>query len=133
MIFLNCLKSKRNEVNFDISCKCFFFFKTNNACPNQPCNNKCCEDNPCSNGGTCTELCDHAKPKFNCTCATEYYGKFYKKKTPTSCKQLQVVAKNLEESAVHTLNDPTSKSLFQTFVISLLKMDSFGLCSSPSA
>ncbi|XP_015766444.1 PREDICTED: uncharacterized protein LOC107345255 [Acropora digitifera] len=88
---------------------------TNNACPNQPCNNKCCEDNPCSNGGTCTELCDHAKSKFNCTCATEYYGKFCKKKIPTSCKQLQVVAKDLEESVVHTLYDPTRKSLFQTF------------------
>ena len=42
---------------------------------------------------TYTELCDHAKQKFNCTCANEYYGKFCHKKIPTSCKQLQVKAK----------------------------------------
>ena len=91
------------------------FFKTHNACANQPCSNKCCEGNPCSNGGTCTELCSHAKQKFNCTCANGYVGKFCEKKSPTSCKQLQLEAKKPKNSTVYTLYDPASKSFYQTF------------------
>ena len=91
------------------------FFKTHNACANQPCSNKCCEDNPCSNGGTCTELCHHAKQKFNCTCAKGLFGKFCEKKSPTSCKQLQLQAKKPNNSTVYTLYDPESKSFYQTF------------------
>ena len=91
------------------------FFKTHNACANQPCSNRCCEENPCSNGGTCTELCHHAKQKFNCTCAIGYVGKFCEKKSPTSCKQLQLDAKKPKNSTVYTLYDPASKSFYQTF------------------
>ena len=91
------------------------FFKTHNACANQPCSNKCCQDNPCSNGGTCTELCHHAKQKFNCTCAIGYVGKFCEKKIPTSCKELQLEAKKPKNSTVYTLYDPASKSFYQTF------------------
>ncbi|XP_015763699.1 PREDICTED: uncharacterized protein LOC107342722 [Acropora digitifera] len=88
---------------------------THNACASQPCRNKCCEDNPCSNGGTCTELCNHAKQKFNCTCAIGYVGRLCEKKSPTSCKQLQLQAKKPKNSAVYTLYDPASKSFYQTF------------------
>ena len=91
------------------------FFKTHNACANQPCSNKCCVDNPCSNGGTCTELCHHAKQKFNCTCAIGYVGRLCEKKSPTSCKQLQLQAKKPKNSTVYTLYDPASKSFYQTF------------------
>ena len=93
------------------------FFKTHNACANQPCSNRCCEENPCSNGGTCTELCHHAKQKFNCTCAIGYVGKLCERKSPTSCKQLQLEAKNSKpkNSTVYTLYDPASKSFYQTF------------------
>ena len=91
------------------------FFKTHNACANQPCSNRCCEDNPCSNGGTCTELCNHAKQKFNCTCAIGYVGRLCEKKSPTSCKQLQLQAKKPKNSTVYTLYDPASKSFYQTF------------------
>ncbi|XP_044165913.1 uncharacterized protein LOC114949482 [Acropora millepora] len=88
---------------------------THNACANQPCSNKCCEENPCSNGGTCTELCHHAKQKFNCTCPIGYVGRLCEKKSPTSCKQLQLQAKKPKNSAVYTLYDPGSKSFYQTF------------------
>ncbi|XP_044165868.1 uncharacterized protein LOC122949935 [Acropora millepora] len=86
-----------------------------NACANQPCSNKCCEDNPCSNGGTCTELCHHAKQKFNCICANGFFGKFCEKKSPASCKQLQLEARKAKRSTVYTLHDPASKSFYQTF------------------
>ena len=92
-----------------------FFFKAVSTCVSQPCNNKCCQENPCSNGGTCTELCAHANRKFNCTCAIGYLGKFCEKKSPTSCKQLQVEAKKPRQSAVYTMYDPTSMSFYQTF------------------
>ena len=89
-------------------------FQTHNACADQPCSNRCCEDNPCSNGGTCTELCHHAKQKFNCTCAKGFFGKFCEK-GPTWCKQLQLEAKKPKNSSVYTLYDTASKSFFQTF------------------
>ena len=89
--------------------------QTHNACADQPCSDRCCDDNPCSNGGTCTELCHHAKQKFNCTCAIGYVGKFCEKKSPISCKQLQLKAKKAKNSTVYTLYDPASKSFFQTF------------------
>ncbi|XP_067026109.1 uncharacterized protein [Acropora muricata] len=91
--------------------------ETNNACANQPCSNRCCEDNPCSNGGTCTELCQHAKQKFNCTCAIGYAGKFCEKNIPIpqSCKQLQLEANNSIQSDVYSLYDPTTKTRYQTF------------------
>ena len=92
-----------------------FFFKAVNACVSQPCSNQCCQESPCFNGGTCTELCAHANRKFNCTCAIGYFGKFCEKKSPTSCKQLQLQAKKPIQSAVYTLFDPTSKSFYQTF------------------
>ena len=91
------------------------FFKTHSACANQPCSNRCCEDSPCSNGGTCTELCHHAKQKFNCTCAKGFFGKLCEKKSPTSCKQLQLEAKKPRNSTVYTLYDPGSKSFYETF------------------
>ena len=90
------------------------FFKAHNACANQPCSNKCCEENPCSNGGTCTELCHHAKQKFNCTCANGFFGKFCEK-SPISCKQLQLEAKKPKRSTVYTLYDPANKAFYQTF------------------
>ena len=90
------------------------FFKAHNACANQPCSNKCCQDNPCSNGGTCTELCHHAKQKFNCTCANGFFGKFCEK-SPISCKQLQLEAKKPKRSTVYTLYDPANKAFYQTF------------------
>ena len=92
-----------------------FFFKTINACVSQPCSNQCCQENPCFNGGTCTELCAHANRKFNCTCATGYFGKFCKKKSPTSRKQLQLEAKKPKHSAAYIMFDSTSKSFYQTF------------------
>ncbi|XP_067026525.1 uncharacterized protein [Acropora muricata] len=82
---------------------------------NQKKDNRCCEENSCSNGGTCTERCNHAKQKFNCTCAIGYVGKFCKKKSPTSCKQLQLEAKKRKNSTVYTLYDPAGKSFYQTF------------------
>ena len=91
------------------------FFKAHNACANQPCGNKCCEENPCSNGGTCTELCHHANQKFNCTCANGFFGAFCEKKSPKSCKQLQLQAKKPKRSTVYTLYDPAGKSFYQTF------------------
>ena len=91
------------------------FFKTHNACANQPCSNKCCEENPCSNGGTCTKLCNHAKQKFNCTDAKGFFGKLCEKKSPTSCKQLQLQAKKPKKSTVYTLYDPASNSFCETF------------------
>ncbi|XP_015768763.1 PREDICTED: uncharacterized protein LOC107347386 isoform X2 [Acropora digitifera] len=85
-----------------------------NACRNQPCSNKCCEENPCSNGATCTELCHHAKQKFNCTCANGFFGKFCEKSL-LSCKHLQLQAEKPKRSTVYTLYDPASKSFYQTF------------------
>ncbi|XP_015768761.1 PREDICTED: uncharacterized protein LOC107347385 isoform X2 [Acropora digitifera] len=85
-----------------------------NACANQPCSNRCCEENPCSNGATCTELCHHAKQKFNCTCPHGFFGKFCEKRI-LSCKQLQLQAEKPKRSTVDTLYDPASKSFYETF------------------
>lgn len=88
---------------------------TDNTCANQPCSNNCCAQNRCFNGGTCTELCDHPKRKFNCTCAKEYSGKYCEKRIPTACNQLQLESKKPVQSAVYTLLNSTDKSLYQTF------------------
>ena len=85
-----------------------------NACSDQTCSNQCCNQSPCANGGTCTELCDHAKHKFNCTCTTEYYGKLCKKRRPTSCKD-QLEKYRGSQSGLHLLFDSTSKSLYEVF------------------
>ena len=92
-----------------------FFFKTINACVSQPDSIQCCQENPCFNGGACTELCAHADRKFTCTCAIGYFGKFCEKKSPRSCKQLQLQARKPRQSVVYTLYDPKSKSFYQTF------------------
>ena len=44
-----------------------------------------------------------------------YVGKFCEKKSPTSCKQLQLEEKKPKNSTVYTLYDPASKSFYQTF------------------
>ena len=92
-----------------------FFFNKIKACVSQPSSNQCSQENHCFNGGTCTELCAQANRKFNCTCAIGYFGKFCEKKSPTSCKQLQLAAKKPRQSAVYAIYDPTSKSFYQTF------------------
>ena len=50
-----------------------------------------------------------------CTCAIGYVGKFCERKSPTSCKKLQLEAKKPKNSTVYTLYDPASKSFYQTF------------------
>ena len=86
----------------------------NSACSDQPCRNHCCDQNPCANGGTCTELCDHAKHKFNCTCTAEYHGKLCKKRRATSCKE-QLEKGRKSHSGLRLLFDSTSKSLYEVF------------------
>ena len=86
----------------------------NNACSDQTCSNQCCSQSPCAYGGTCTELCDHAKHKFNCTCTVEYYGKLCKKRRSTSCKE-QLEKYRGSQSGLHLLFDSTSKSLYEVF------------------
>ena len=110
-----CTNSELSERKLHFLKLPLLFFKTHNTCANQPCSNKCCEDNPCLNGGTCIELCHHAKQKFNCTRAIGHVGKFCEKKSPTSCKQLQLQAKKPKNSTVNALYDPASKSFYQTF------------------
>ena len=63
----------------------------------------------------------------------DFFGKFCEKKSPTSCKQLQLEAKKPKSSTVYTLHDPESKFSTKPSVILPLKLDSFGLCSSPPA
>ena len=65
-------------------------------------------------GATCTELCHHAKQKFNYTCPHGLFGKFCEKSI-LSCKQLQLQAEKPKRSTVYTLYDPSSKSFYQTF------------------
>ena len=91
------------------------FFKTHNTCANQTWINKCWQDIPVlmGDGGTCAELCQHAKQTFNCTCA--YFGKVCEKKSTTPSKQLQLEAKKRKSSTVYTLYDSPSKSFYQTF------------------
>ena len=91
-----------------------FKISVNNACSDQTCRNKCRNQSPFAHGGTCTELCDHAKHKFNCTCTTEYYGKLCKKRRPTSCKE-QLEKDRGSQSGLHLLFDSTSKSLYEVF------------------
>ena len=86
----------------------------NNACSDQTCSNQCCNQSPCAHGGTCTELCNHAKHKFNCTCTAEYYGKLCKNRRPTSCKE-QLEKDRGSQSGLHLLFDSTSKSLYEVF------------------
>ena len=51
------------------------------ACEQQPYIYQCCDQSPCAYGGTCTEMCENAIYKFNCTCAMGYFGR------ATSCKE----------------------------------------------
>ena len=91
-----------------------FKISVNNACSDQTCSNQCCNQSPCAHGGTCTELCNHAKHKFNCTCTAEYYGKLCKKRRLTSCKD-QLEKYRGSQSGRHLLFDSTSKSLYEVF------------------
>ena len=110
-----CRNSELYERKLHFGKLSLLFFKMHNTCANQPCSNKCCEDNPCSNGGTCTELCEHAKQKFNCICTNGFFWKLCEKKSPTSCKQLQLQAYKPKMSTTYTLFDPARKSFYQTF------------------
>ena len=91
-----------------------FKISVNNACSDQTCSNQCWNQSPCAHGGSCTELCDHAKHKFNCTCTAEYYGKLCKKRRPTSCKD-QLEKDRGSQPGLYLLFDSTSKSLYEVF------------------
>ncbi|CAH3144171.1 unnamed protein product, partial [Porites lobata] len=81
----------------------------NEACKEQPLLNKCCNQNLCAHGGTCTELCDDAKIKFNCTC-----GRLCQKRRATSCKE-QLRENEGSKSGVYQLFDPTTMSMYEVF------------------
>ncbi|XP_067027020.1 uncharacterized protein [Acropora muricata] len=86
----------------------------NAHCGSRPCINNCCNEKPCFGGGTCTEICDHPKRKFNCTCAPQFFGKYCSNQRSTSCKeQLQ---RNPESvSGLYQLFDEETNSLFDEF------------------
>ena len=80
----------------------------------QPLINQRCNENPCANGGTCTELFEDAKNKFNCTCAAEYCGRFCQNEeqhlAKSSCRK-----NGGSRSGVYQLLDPTTMSLYEVF------------------
>ena len=80
----------------------------------QPCSNQCCKESPCAHGGTCTELCDHAKHKFNCTCSKGYYGKLCEKKRATLCKE-KLSTNRRYPSGVYYLFDHKTSSSYKAY------------------
>ena len=95
-------------------CSAILQVSSYNACSDQPCSNQCCNQSPCANGGTCTELWDHAKLKFNCTCAAGYIGKFCQKRRATSCKE-QIEKNRQSQTGVYQLFHVTTNSLYEVF------------------
>ena len=65
-------------------------------------------------GGTCTELCEDAKNKFNCTCAIEYYGRYCQKRKVASCYE-QLQRNEGSQSGVYQLFDQTTKALYEVY------------------
>ena len=86
----------------------------NKAEKEKPCINQCCNQIPCVHGGTCTESCEDAKNKFNCTCAVGYYGRFCQKRRATSCKE-QLQKNKGSKSGVYQLFDPTNMTVYEVF------------------
>ena len=39
------------------------------------CTNGCCRSSPCLNGGTCTEICEPTRVRYNCSCPVAFSGK----------------------------------------------------------
>ena len=110
-----CLNSELYERKLHFWKLSLLFFKTHNACANQPCSNRCCEDNPCSNGGTCTEVCHHAKQKFNCTCAKGFFWKVVWKEKSNILQAATTRSKEDKKFyCIHLVYDPASKSFYET-------------------
>ena len=63
---------------------------------------------------TCTELCEDANHKFNCTCAVGYYGRFCQKRRATSCKE-HLQKNGGSNFGVYQLSDPTTISMYEVF------------------
>ena len=80
----------------------------------QPCSNQCCNQSPCLHGGTCTELCEHAKRKFNCSCTKGYFGRFCQNRRAQSCNELLEMHSRVL-SGVYPLFDPINNSLYEVF------------------
>ena len=98
----------------------------------KPSGNQCCNQNQCADGGTCTELCEDAKNKFNCSCAIGYYGRYCQKRKVASCKeQLQ----RNEEASLESTNFLTKqlRPCTRSTAILTLVMDLLGHSSSHSA
>ncbi|XP_068676476.1 uncharacterized protein [Montipora foliosa] len=83
-------------------------------CGSGPCKNKCCTQSPCYNEGTCTEICDHPKRKFNCTCSPKYIGRLCNKERSKSCKE-QIQRNRRSLSGVYQLFDAETNSLFDEY------------------
>lgn len=93
---------------------CVLWMLQDSACSGQSCSNQCCSQNPCLHGGTCTELCKHAKHKFNCSCAMGYFGKFCQKRQATSCKE-HLEKYTRAESGVYSIFDPIKNFIYEAF------------------
>lgn len=68
------------------------------------CENYCCLTNPCQNGGTCHEVCDVNKRRFNCTCAPGFAGHRCHVPSLQSCQEVKVFYK-VRPNGVYSIVD----------------------------
>ena len=74
------------------------------------CVSGCCKNNPCQNGGTCTEICEPASVRYNCSCPAKFIGRHCEKRK--SCQAYRAAGET--SSGLYTITDDSDLS-FQVF------------------
>ena len=127
-----CRNSELYERKLHFGKLSLLFFKMHNTCANQPCSNKCCEDNPCSNGEHAPSCANTPNKSSTAYAPMDFFENCVKRKVlhpASSYNSKQTSRKCLLHTRCSILQgSPSTKPS----AISLLKMDSFGLFSSPS-
>nr|QNH72459.1 toxin candidate TRINITY_DN27414_c0_g1_i1.p1 [Ceriantheomorphe brasiliensis] len=101
-------------------------------CTSSGCLNYCCLQKHCQNGGTCKEMCDDPKRKYQCTCKPGYTGRNCEKAEPSSTSIH--VSSSAVQTALSLSSSPLSVSTYQTtyFTPSSTPDEAMGPSSSPS-
>ena len=75
------------------------------SCSDPTCHNKCCDTAPCQHGGTCREVCDVTKRRFNCSCPPGFTGHKCQFPSPSrSCYDVMVIHKVTTNGIYNTVD-----------------------------
>ncbi|KAL9967854.1 hypothetical protein ACROYT_G026152 [Oculina patagonica] len=75
------------------------------TCSDPDCKSHCCDSAPCQYGGTCRDVCDVSKRRYNCTCLPGFMGHRCQFPPRRSCNEIMTLNKVTTNGIYHIVDE----------------------------